>query len=127
MEYEQIMAMPPLELVDWLKANFLNALPQQIRDSQQIANAQSLSMRLGNDYSYLMTLLSYAKICVRNAKRSGDKFAYEDMVDRQAAIENFAAIIKTQFTMISRSFTMLEQEGRAFQMESGSFYRGGES
>lgn len=68
--------------------------------------ASVILIQLSTYYAYLCTLLSYAKINARMAKRTGNKAAYEDAVDKKEIIQNMTDSIKQQYAALSRAVTI---------------------
>ena len=65
--------------------------------------------KLANDHSYVTSLLCIARSNVRQFKRTGDKVAYEDMMDKRDSLESIASAIKLQHGAVSRMLTALMQ------------------
>lgn len=104
--YEELLSMSPLELLDYLKNEFMIDTPIEIVSVEDMDKCSRLLLRLSGAYSYLITLSSYAKIKTREMKRGGDKALYEDMVDRKEVIQNMTDMVKQAYTGISRAVTI---------------------
>lgn len=109
-----ILNMPPVELISFLADNFSYELPDHIiSTSDDMNNASDLLLRLSGAYSYLLEMLSCAKVDVRNRKRiyteskkAEDKTAYEDAIDRKDIIENKTDAVKQLYQGLSRAVTI---------------------
>ena len=76
--------------------------------------------RLANSYSFVMQLLTYTKIQVRQEKRKGkeNKENYEDMIDRRDTLQNTADILKMQYQTLSRMITVKKEINDELRMSS---------
>ncbi len=94
------------ELFEYLSEHFGITVPNEIITVDDMKEASSKLLFLTNEYSYIMELLSLAKIRCREAKRSGSKESYEDMVDKKEILTNLADSLKLQYSAISRAITI---------------------
>lgn len=104
--YEELLSMPPIDLLNYLKEEFMVQIPIEIVSVEDMEVCSRLLLKMSGAYSYLITLSSYAKIKTREAKRSKDKEAHEDMVDRKEVIDNMTDMVKQAYTGISRAVTI---------------------
>ncbi len=117
--FEHLLSLSPTELCDWLLNEFyIEQFPDTILTTEDMEKAGELLLRLTNYYSYLHVLLSKAKVLTRVLKRSGDKDAYEDMVDRKEVVQNVTDAIKQQYAAISRAVTIRIENNRELMMAS---------
>ena len=115
-DYQKILAKDPIELADWILREFYEDLPKEVITTQDMENASKMLLRLSSAYSYLSALLSYAKILARQAKRSGEKETYEDMVDRKEIIQNALDGVKQQYSALSRAVTIKIENNSELRM-----------
>lgn len=96
------------EIIKSVSERVLEGIPEGIDmgDPNQVQRAESALGRLPNDYAYCMEMLSYSRHYVRSLKRSKDKEAYEDMMDKRDALESIGSAIKLQYQGLSRQLTM---------------------
>lgn len=127
MDYMKIMEMEPIDLISWLNKNFLVQMPQHITSVSDMNQASELLMRLSGNYSYLCTLLSYAKVMVRNAKRNKPKSEYEDLVDRKEIIQNITDAVKQEYSAISRAVTIRIENNAELRMNTSGYIKGAAS
>lgn len=113
---EQIMLLSPLALIDWLHDQFGNEVPRRVETPEDMMIASEQLLCLTSQYSFLCELLSYAKIIVREAKRNLPKEDYEDMIDKQNAIDRRLDIVKQQYTAISRAVTIKTETNKEMSM-----------
>lgn len=123
MDYAQILAKNPRDLMEWLLEEFTVEIPHEIITTDDMDEAASLMMQLSSYFSYLCTLSSYAKIATREVKREGDKIAYEDMVDRKEIIQNMLDAVKQQYSAVSRAVTVRIENNNELRMNSGGYIR----
>lgn len=64
MNYAKILDMESMDLISWLSNTFSVKMPQKISTIADMENASDLLLKLSSYYSYLCTLLSYAKVMV---------------------------------------------------------------
>lgn len=106
MDFQTLLEKDSMSLFSWLIENFKVELPAQICSSKDMEQAGELLLKLSSYYAYLLSLSSYAKIKVREAKRSGDKTTHEDMIDKKDTIQSMTDIIKQQYVALSRAVTI---------------------
>lgn len=105
----QILAMPPLDLVQWLDNNFISELPAP-ETRVEFSENKFLLARLANTYAYLVSLHSVAQILVRDAKEQGmPKSHINNAIDRRDIIEHFLDAVKMQYNAFSRMITVQQQ------------------
>lgn len=118
--YQDIFSLSPIDLVSWLHNEFSISLPEKIETTDDMEAASQILLVLSEYFSYLSELLSYAKIAVRQAKRNSPKEQWEDMVDRQLAIERKLDSVKQQYSAVSRAVTIKTENNKEFFMSSSS-------
>lgn len=114
--YQDIFSMSPVDLVSWLHNEFSVSLPDRIETTEDMETASKVLLLLSGYFSYLSELLSYAKIAVRQAKRSSPKEQWEDMVDRQVVIERKLDSVKQQYSAVSRAVTIKAEKDKELNM-----------
>ncbi len=110
--YEELLSMEPITLLEQLNEEFKMDMPMEVMSQEDMDSCARLLLRASASYSYLVTLLSYAKIKTREAKRSGDKAAYEDMVDRKEVVQNMTDMVKQAYAGLSRAVTIRIESNR---------------
>ena len=98
-----------IDLVEALQEEVLEDIPTGIKSAGDLERIEYLLGKLANDYSYVISLLCIARSNVRQFKRTGDKVAYEDMMDKRDSLESIASAIKLQHGAVSRMLTALMQ------------------
>lgn len=116
MGYEDILKLPPIVLLEWLNGEFTVNIPTEIATAEDMEEASKYLLKLTSYYSYLCSLLSYAKIKVRESKRTETKAVYEDMIDRRDAIDMVAKSVLQQYNAISRAVTIHIENNREIRM-----------
>lgn len=106
MEYSNVLRMQPEELFVWLDREFNVTIPKEIQTVADMENASKILLKLAGYQSYLSSLLAYAEIVTRQAKRTLPKAEYEDSVDRKKVIQAKIDSIKQMYTAVSRAVTI---------------------
>lgn len=120
-DQKTVLSMPPVDLTNWITKQCVTDLPVVIYSKEDMDRAAELLLRLTNMYSYLNSLLSYAKIATRQMKRANDKIAYEDMVDRREIIQNATENVKQQYAAVSRAVSIRIENNRELSMNSKGY------
>lgn len=112
-----ILAMQPEALAIWLDKNFLDTIPTGIETTDDLRRAGELLGKLANIYSYIMSITTFAKLAVREAKRRGDsKDDINDCIARRDVLDSFTEVIKTQYNAVSRMITVKKQVDEEIKM-----------
>ena len=122
MDYNHILRMEPMELIDWLTNEFSVDMPQEIITVEDMENASKLLLKLSGSYAYLSVLLAHAKIATRALKKI-DKTKYEVMMDRRDAISSMAEAVKQEYAGVSRGVAIKIENNRELQMNSNGFIK----
>lgn len=118
MTYADVLRKAPADLLSWTDKEFSVEIPEEIHTPDEMKYAAKLLLKLSSYYSYLCSLLSYAKLETRYAKRNASKQDYEDMVDKKEIIQNAQERVKQAYTAISRAVTIKIENNRELQMNS---------
>lgn len=124
MTYSDILNMSPTQLFEWITKEFIIQIPAQIHSIEDMDYAATTLLKLSSHYSYLNSLLSYAKIRTRECKRSGDRIEYEDMVDKKEIIQNMTDSVKQQYAAVSRSVTIRIENNQELRMNANGYIKG---
>lgn len=106
MNYSDIFSMDVFELCGWVTKEFEIPNLLNINSLDDLQKANQINLQLASYESYFLTLLSYAEILVRHAKRNLSKREYEDMIDRRKILQNCYDNFRHQREAISRSVTI---------------------
>ena len=120
MDYNTLLNMTPINLAIWLEKEYASTLPSNIDSMEEMKKVNTQLSRLANSYSFVMQLLTYTKIQVRQEKRKGkeNKENYEDMIDRRDTLQNTADILKMQYQTLSRMITVKKEINDELRMSS---------
>lgn len=122
MTYQEILNLDGEDLMNFLLNEFYEVVPENFETIDDTKEASRLMSKFSNSYFYLMSLLSYAKIYSRRAKREQNKTLAEDFVDKKDIINNVACAIKLQYQAVSRAITIRSETHAEMNMsESRSF------
>lgn len=116
---KNVLSKEPSDLLNWLISNFTVRTPELVITMEDMSRASESLLKLSGIYTYLMTLVSYAKVMTREYKRSGDKTAHEDMVDRKEILQNYADAIKQEYQAVSRAVTIRIENNNELKMGRG--------
>ena len=118
MTYQELVEMDPLKLMDWLTQNYTVEIPIQLNTVEDMERAGKLLGVLAGNYAYLNTLVSYAKVAVREEKRkgTGNKVSSENMITKRDAIQSFADSQKILYQAISRMITVKQEINEELHM-----------
>lgn len=118
-DFNAILDKAPLDLLNWLGENFQVKMPEAIVTEEDAKEAAETMLKCSGYHTYLLTLLSYAKLQVRDSKRNKSKEEYEDMIDRRDIIENFKDIVKHNYLAVSRAVTIYLSNKEELRMGRG--------
>ena len=120
MTYDTILYMDVKELIAWLDKEFIIILPENLHTVEALEQAEEMFSKLGNQYAYLSTLSSYAKVYVRELKRNKDnpKEMIEDMIDRKEAISRTMDVVDNLKSTLSRMLTTKQEIDKELNMTS---------
>ena len=120
MTYDTILYMDVKELIAWLDKEFVIILPENLHTVEALEQAEEMFSKLGNQYAYLSTLSSYAKVYVRELKRNKDnpKEMIEDMIDRKEAISRTMDVVDNLKSTLSRMLTTKQEIDKELNMTS---------
>ncbi len=119
-DFNCILEKEPTDLLEWLLSNFSVPVPELVVTMDDMSSASETLLKLSGIYSYLMTLLSYAKVKTRELERLKEKDLYEDMVDRKEVIQNFSDAVKQSYTAVSRAVTIRIENNNELRMGQGA-------
>lgn len=105
-QIKSLLDMEALEFVDFLAASFSYEIPVEITTIEQSIEAGKLLGELANNIAYLLSLSSYLKIYIRQAKLEKNMELANDYIDKKNAVDAFADAIKQQYSAISRMITI---------------------
>lgn len=112
-----LLTLPPRALNDFLSRNFNERIPQDVATVDDMIFARKTMLRLTAEYSYLMELSSCAKVMVREARRTGSKEEWEDMVDRRDIIQNEVSALLQKYQALSRAVTIKQECNKELNMQ----------
>lgn len=111
--YQQIIALSPLDLIQYLET-FKLSVSGDINNSNDADTASRLLNKISNNYSFLSSLLSIAKATKRSLARTGRISEYEDMIDKEAVIDNLLRAIDIQYRALSKTISLYMEEHKEY-------------
>ena len=106
---KEAMEMPADELIFYLNELCEVEIPPQVETIDDMKAASKLLSHCASLYSYLLSMQTTAKTLKRQYKRNGEKIATEDALVREEIFGNYAEIIKTAYSAVSRMVTIKQQ------------------
>lgn len=109
--YKEILDMDPMALAAVMEQLKI-PVTEDITTPEDAKRASELLQIIANNYSYCSSLLSFAKIMKRKMDRTGKKREYEDMIDKEAVVENTLKAIDVQYKSLSKCITLHMENSR---------------
>lgn len=106
----------PKDLADYLLANYTVEIPVSAETPDDLKRIGNLLGTLSNSYSFVMSLLMYAKVNIRECRRQGEKVLVDDAIDRKNVLEDFVSILKMQYSAVSRLISARQQAAEEMKM-----------
>lgn len=103
---ETIEKMSPRDLITYLEENFYFEIPEHCETVEELQEVNNLAPKISNSYAYLQVLSGALKIMGREYKRKGQKFNYEDVIDKKTLVDNYVALLNQQYKALSRMVTV---------------------
>ncbi len=117
---EELLSMPPEELMAAASNRFKLDLPPSIDTVDNLNKLAKLMSKSISEYSYLINMAQIARMRKRALKRSGaDKFAVEDALTREEIFTNYAEIMKAAYQAASRMITVKQEINEELKFTDG--------
>ena len=117
---EELLSMPPEELMAAASNRFKLDLPPSIDTVDNLNKLAKLMSKSISEYSYLINLAQIARMRKRALKRSGaDKFTVEDALTREEIFTNYAEIMKAAYQAASRMITVKQEINEELKFTDG--------
>ena len=117
---EELLSMPPEELMAAASNRFKLDLPPSIDTVDNLNKLAKLMSKSISEYSYLINMAQIARMRKRALKRSGaDKFAVEDALNREEIFTNYAEIMKAAYQAASRMITVKQEINEELKFTDG--------
>ena len=117
---EELLSMPPEELMAAASNRFKLDLPPSIDTVDNLNNLAKLMSKSISEYSYLINMAQIARMRKRALKRSGaDKFTVEDALTREEIFTNYAEIMKAAYQAASRMITVKQEINEELKFTDG--------
>ena len=104
------------ELLDVLFDNFIYEVPKEIVTADELKEVSEMLSSTYSQYSFLMQLLSYAKIKKRVASRNKNKILKDDLIDKEDVISNVVSAVKLRYNTLSRMITAKQEYNKELNM-----------
>ena len=117
---EELLSMPPEELMAAASNRFKLDLPPSIDTVDNLNKLAQLMSKSISEYSYLINMAQIARMRKRALKRSGaDKFTVEDALTREEIFTNYAEIMKAAYQAASRMITVKQEINEELKFTDG--------
>ena len=117
---EELLSMPPEELMAAASNRFKLDLPPSIDTVDNLNKLAKLMSKSISEYSYLINMAQIARMRKRALKRSGaDMFAVEDALTREEIFTNYAEIMKAAYQAASRMITVKQEINEELKFTDG--------
>ena len=117
---EELLSMPPEELMAAASNRFKLDLPPSIDTVDNLNKLAKLMSKSISEYSYLINMAQIARMRKRALKRSGaDKFTVEDALTREENFTNYAEIMKAAYQAASRMITVKQEINEELKFTDG--------
>lgn len=108
--YENIFDFEPEDVFMFIQDKYIKHLPISLENPDDLILAGQLLGELTNTYSYLTSLATFAKMRVKELKRSGmEKDQLEACMSIRDIYDSMATVVKQQYTAISRMIAVKKQ------------------
>ena len=117
---EELLSMPPEELMAAASNRFKLDLPPSIDTVDNLNKLAKLMSKSISEYSYLINMAQIARMRKRALKRSGAvKFTVEDALTREEIFTNYAEIMKAAYQAASRMITVKQEINEELKFTDG--------
>ena len=117
---EELLSMPPEELMAAASNRFKLDLPPSIDTVDNLNKLAKLMSKSISEYSYLINMAQIARMRKRALKRSGaDKFTVEFALTREEIFTNYAEIMKAAYQAASRMITVKQEINEELKFTDG--------
>lgn len=112
-----ILELPPNELLIYLQKNYSIEIPKTIECSEDLVKAGKIIGKITGYYSFLMAAYMEAKLNVRLAKQEKmPKEIIATYIDKRDVLKEYSDILKMQYTSISRMIAIKKQVDEELKM-----------
>ena len=103
--YLDILAMDPLVFLNYLE-QFKTDVSCDVDSAESMSEAGKKLGIVANTYAFLTSLYSYAGVMKRQLSRDGKTTDYQDMVDKEEALERTMKAVDMQYKALSKAITV---------------------
>lgn len=111
-----LLSFSPMDLAQILNNTLIFDIPCQIETEQELNEVGKMLAITSNQYSFLTSMLSIAKVNVRKYKRAKAKTSYEDAVDKRDIISYTVDAVKLRHKTLSRLITVKQERNNELNM-----------
>ena len=118
MSYKDILAMRPLAFIAYLEQFKVNVSCHVESRDEMYAAGNNLG-KIANQYSFLTSLYAMAGVMKRELQRSGQTWEYQDMIDKEDAIERAMKAVDMSYRALSKAITIHIENNKELYMTDG--------
>lgn len=120
--YLDILAMDPLVFLNYLE-QFKIDVGCDVDSAESMSAAGKKLGAIANAYSLLTSLYSYAGVMKRQLSRDGKTSDYQDMVDKEEAVERTMKAVDMQYKALSKAITVHIENNKEMYYTDGVSFR----
>lgn len=103
--YQEILAYDPLVFLNYLEQYKL-PMSYNVENQDEMVKAGNMLGEIADRYTVLSTLYTYAGMLKRLLSRNGKNTEYEDMIDKERALETVMKAVDMQYKALSKAISV---------------------
>ena len=120
--YLDILEMDPLVFLNYLE-QFKTDVSCDVDSAESMSAAGKKLGDVANTFAFLTSLYSYASVMKRQLARDGKTVDYQDMVDKEEALERTMKAVDFQYKSLSKAITIHIENNKELYYTDGVAYR----
>ncbi len=116
--YLDILAMDPLPFLNYLE-QFNTDVSCNVDNAEEMIAAGNKLGDVANNYSYLVSLYAYAGVRKRQLSRTSQTEAYQDMIDKESALECIMRAVDMQYRALSKALSVHVENNKELYYTDG--------
>lgn len=111
LSYAEILELDPLVFLSYLE-QFKCDVSCNVESAEEMYEAGKKLGEVANSYSFLTSLYSYAGVKKRQLSRVGKNTEYQDMIDKEEAVERTMKAVDMQYRALSKAISVHIENNR---------------
>ena len=120
--YLDILEMDPLVFLNYLE-QFKTDVSCDVDSAESMSAAGKKLGDVANTFAFLTSLYSYAGVMKRQLARDGKTVDYQDMVDKEEALERTMKAVDLQYKSLSKAITIHIKNNEEMYYTDGVAYK----